>query len=90
MNFIPHVVEAVYIKDYLIEVRFNDGLKKKVNLETYTKKGGVFSALKDKEYFERFFIDLNTLCWPNGADVAPERLYEIGEEVLSEGPLAKV
>ena len=24
-----------------------------------------------------------------GADVAPERFYEIGEKVLSEGPLAK-
>ena len=83
MDFIPHIVEADYIKDYIIEVKFNDGSVKRVNLETYTKKGGVFSELRDKEYFKRFFIDLNTLCWPNGADIAPERLYEIGKKVLS-------
>jgi hypothetical protein len=90
MDFIPHIVKAEYIKDYIIEVTFNDGSVKIVNLETYTKKGGIFSELKSKEYFKRFFIDLNTLCWPNGADIAPERLYEIDEEVLSERPLAKV
>ena len=89
MDFIPHIVKAEYIKDYIIELQFNDGSVKKVNLETYTKKGGVFSKLKGKEYFKKFFIDLNTLCWPNGADIAPERLYEINEEVLSERPLAK-
>ena len=90
MDFIPHIVKAEYIKDYIIEVTFNDGSVKIVNLETYTKKGGIFSELKSNEYFKRFFIDLNTLCWPNGADIAPERLYEIGDKVLSEGPFAKV
>jgi hypothetical protein len=36
----------------------------------------VFGPLRDVEYFKKFFLDLNTLCWPNGADIAPERLYE--------------
>ena len=53
-----------------------------MDIESYVERGGVFSKLRDKEYFKGFFIDLNTICWPNGADIAPERLYEIGKEVM--------
>ncbi|GJQ24930.1 MAG: DUF2442 domain-containing protein [Planctomycetia bacterium] len=81
---IPHVIDAEYIKDYIIKVRFDDGSLKMVNLESYTKRGGIFSKFSDKEFFKKFFIDLNTLCWPNGADIAPERLFEIGEEIFDE------
>lgn len=89
MDYIPHIIEANHVRDYVIKVKFDDGTVKILNLEAYIKRGGVFSELKDKEYFKRFFIDLNTLCWPNGADIAPERLYEIGEEVSAKEPLVK-
>jgi len=82
MDFIPHVIEAEYVKDYIVKIKFNDGAARMVDLESYTERGGVFSALKEKEFFKKFFIDLNTLCWPNGADIAPERLYEIGKEIF--------
>ena len=88
MDFIPHVLEAEYIKNYTIKLKFNDGSIRMVDLESYVKRGGVFSMLKDKDFFKQFFIDLNTLCWPNGADIAPERLYGIGKEV-SEEPFVK-
>jgi hypothetical protein len=42
------------------------------------RRGGVFEALKDPAYFAKAFVDdeLGTVCWPNGVDIAPERLYE--------------
>lgn len=81
MDFMPHVREVQYLKDYTVKIWFNDGTVRIIDLESYTKRSGVFAALKDKEMFKRVFVDLNTLCWPNGADIAPERLYEIGEVV---------
>jgi hypothetical protein len=79
---IPHIIEAEYAGEYCVKVYFEDGSVKIVDLESYAKRGGVFSLFADKEFFKKFFVDLNTLCWPNGADIAPERLYEIGKEVI--------
>ena len=76
MSSIPHIVNAQHRDEYRVEVVFNDGKKGVVDLSKYPEKGGVFAPLSDIEYFKRFFVDLNTLCWPNGADIAPERLYE--------------
>ena len=41
----------------------------------------VFRPLKDLEYFKRFTIKFNTIEWENGADFAPEYLYETGTAV---------
>jgi len=35
------------------------------------------------DYFKNFQIKYNTIEWENGADYAPEYLYEIGEQPLS-------
>ena len=76
MNSTPHVVHAQHIGNYKVKIFFDDGKIGVVDLSEYPAKGGVFSPLSDPDYFKKFFIDLNTLCWPNGADIAPERLYE--------------
>ena len=76
MNSTPHVVYARYLGEYRVEIYFDDGKEGVVDLSKYPDKGGVFSPLSDPDYFKKFFIDLNTLSWPNGADIAPERLYE--------------
>lgn len=78
MDVVPHVVEAKHVRDYVLDLTFSDGSIREVDFRPYIDKGGVFAPLRDPGYFRRFFVDLNTVCWPNGADVAPERLYEIG------------
>jgi hypothetical protein len=72
---LPSVVKAKYVKDYLIEVKFNDGTKKVIDFEPWLT-GPMFRPLKSKPYFKKFFVDGPTIAWPNRADIAPETLYE--------------
>jgi hypothetical protein len=73
---ILHVTDAKYLKDYLIEVSFNDGKKGIADL-SQSLEGTVFDSLKNKKIFSQFKVDreLDTIVWPNGADLAPEYLY---------------
>ncbi len=73
------VLNANYLGDYRISLEFNNGDTKVVDLKD-EMNGSVFQALKDKNYFKKFTIKFNTIEWDNGADFAPEYLYEIGKE----------
>ena len=70
------VVEARYVRDYTVWLRFEDGTEGEIDLSGELE-GPVFEPLHDREYFRRFTVspDLGTICWPNGADFAPEFLY---------------
>ena len=71
------VVDVDYIKDYELLVTFSDGNKKKVDLRPYLT-GEVFCLFLDKEKFVQYGLTCITIEWANGADLAPEFLYEIG------------
>jgi hypothetical protein len=74
---IPRVVEAHYVREFIIHLRFADGTEGDVDLrdELY---GEIFEPLKDPTLFQQFFVhpEFHTLAWPTGADLAPEFLYE--------------
>jgi len=72
-----HVKEAKYLRDYVIWLRFNDGAEGEIDLESELE-GEVFGPLRDKKLFRKFHADpeLGTIVWENGADLAPEFLYE--------------
>ena len=72
------VSKAKYIGDYKINLLFNNGESKTVDLSDKLV-GKIFEPLKDKSFFQSFTIKYNTIEWSNGADFAPEYLYEIGE-----------
>jgi len=74
---IPKVVAAQHEHDFVVHIRFADGTEGDVDLadELY---GEVFEPLKDIRVFKTFSVhpEFHTLCWPNGADLAPEFLYD--------------
>lgn len=71
------VTKAKYVDGYRIMLLFNNGERRIVDL-SQSLNGKVFEPLKDIGYFKRFSIKFNTIEWENGADFAPEYLYEIG------------
>ena len=72
------ISKAKYIVDYKIELTFNNGEIFPVDLANELN-GTVFAPLKDKSFFRDFSIHFNTIEWKNGADFAPEYLYEIAK-----------
>jgi hypothetical protein len=74
---IPRVIDAKHIKDYTLYLRFSDGSEGEVDFEQELE-GEIFEPLRDIPYFKDFNVDqeLHTVVWPNGADFAPEFLYE--------------
>jgi hypothetical protein len=71
------VVEARYVRGYVIWLRFKDGSAGEIDLEP-ALRGPVFEPLKSLDAFREFFVhpEFETLSWPNGADLAPEFLHD--------------
>jgi hypothetical protein len=72
------VTDARYVRDYIIHVKFDDGLEGDVDLKNELD-GVVFSPLKELSRFKKFKVhpELHTLVWDNDADFAPEFLHGI-------------
>ena len=77
MTFLPSVIRAEYRDGFRIHLTFNDNSERTVDFRPWLE-GPIFEPLKDLKYFQRFFLEGGTVVWPNGADIAPETLYEAG------------
>lgn len=73
-----NIVEVEYLADYRLFLRFEDGKNGEVDISKLIPFNGIFTKLKDKSYFADVQIndDLGTIYWENGADIAPETLYD--------------
>ncbi len=72
----PRLTELRYVGGYRLMLAYDDGTRGEVDLENELW-GEIFEPLRNIDLFRAFQIDpeLQTLVWPNGADLAPEFLY---------------
>lgn len=78
------ILDVEYLEGYKLKILFSDKITKIVDLTEKLKNAkGIFSPLKDPEYFKQVSVDdcCASICWPNGADICPDVLYEMGKTV---------
>lgn len=80
MNEILPVVDVVGVTllgRYLVELEFEDGQVRVIDLEPYLE-GPMFERLRDDyDLFCQVEVDprAGTIVWPTGADISPRTLY---------------
>jgi len=77
----PRLRAVKIISGFTIRLTYADGVVREIDLEPYLP-GPIFDPIrKDPQLFASVQIDEvgDTICWPNGADIAPETLYYDGE-----------
>lgn len=81
-----HTIKKVeYLNEFKLILTFNDKKIKIVDLKKYSKEGPetVFYSFRDLDFFKSVKVDKHTgtIVWPNGVDLCPDVLYEVGTEV---------
>ena len=71
------VIEARYLGDFQVALNFSNGKEGVFDGRALLERSGsLLEPLRNENYFQRFFIDAGALCWPNGLELSPARLYE--------------
>ena len=78
MAMILRIEKAKVCGPFLLDLTFNNGTRKRVNVKGLLH-GPIFRPLKKEDYFKSMKLDsvCGTVCWPNGADFAPEALHSL-------------
>jgi len=66
------------LPEWQLAVTFNDGTSGIVDVSALVSApdAGIFSALRDPDYFATAYLDCGAVTWPNGADLAPDAMYK--------------
>ncbi len=72
------VTDARTLPDYRLWVRFSDNIEGEVDLKDFIASDPrpIVAALRDAAMFSAIRVEMDTVVWSNGFDLAPEFLYE--------------
>ena len=72
------VTAARPLPNYCLWVRFSDATEGELDLREFVDKDprAIVQALRDPAQFSNLRVELDTVVWGNGFDLAPEFLYE--------------
>jgi hypothetical protein len=70
---LPRVTQVEVVADHRLRLTFHDGVIGDVTFGDDEWRG-VLAPLRDSALFARVGIEMGTVCWPGGLDMAPEPL----------------
>ena len=70
----PKAIDVQPLNDYILEITFSNGEKKKFDVKPYLKFK-IFKELEDEKKFKKVKIAGLSIEWENGADICPDELY---------------
>lgn len=72
-----HVTDARYIGGHRLSVRFSDASEGEIDLGdlVLNDKRPVVAALRDPAVFAAMRVDMDTVVWDTGFDLAPEHRH---------------
>ena len=71
------VITARYLGNYQVALVFSDNKEGIFDGTSLLQRHGtLIEALRDENFFKLLFVDMGALCWPNGLELSPARLYE--------------
>jgi hypothetical protein len=70
----PRVVKVLPEKDYMLRLKFANGEVKRFDMKPYLDFP-VFQPLKNEALFKQARVFLDTVQWPNQADLCPDTFY---------------
>jgi len=70
----PILARVTILPPSKLGIEYIDGQIRLFDVEPYLEKG-LFRELRDPGLFASVRVDIDTVAWANGADIAPECLY---------------
>ena len=70
----PKVIDVKPLKNYMLEIIFDNGEKKFFDLKPYFKFKQ-FKELENEKEFRKVKVAGLSIEWENGADICPDELY---------------
>lgn len=74
------VVAVEPLREMCLRVKFVNGTSGEVRLRSFLESprvnGTIFEPLRDPALFRQVRVELGAVAWPNGADLAPDSMYD--------------
>ena len=68
------VQEVKYIADYIISIKFDDGVNGTIELNDLVQKG-IFKVLQDKNQFAKVYTNGYSIAWSNELEIDATTIY---------------